>query len=262
MPAPESTINRRKRSFADMNAPDPDTQEMPSDTLIPIRLDVTVDNHRIQETFSWNPLEKQVSPQAFAIMLAADLNLPSMVHEPIVEQITEQIAAHTMPTNPFPSNTTAPQESRHIVHLDVRMGRLVVRDKFEWDLRENLNAADIFAERLCADLGLSTEHVPMVAHALRKQLVELMEFQDKRHPCPVLSEQHVLRATVDAWQPAVECLTVEQQEKLERKEKREARLQRRNRGKADLLGRSNARANGRPVRGRGSRRRNISRQTY
>ena len=51
------------------------------------------------------------------------------------------------------------EESRHIVRLDVRIGRVVIRDQFEWDLSERMNNADAFAERLCADLGLNTEHV-------------------------------------------------------------------------------------------------------
>lgn len=83
-------------------------------------------------------------------------------------------------------------------------------------------------------------HVPAVAHAIREQLVELAEFRDKRVPCPVVTEDGVVRPLreVPAWEPAVECLTVEEQERLERKEKREARLMRRNRGKAEVGGRA------------------------
>lgn len=251
MPAAES--NKRKRPASDMTPSEPNAP----DALIPIRVDVTVDNHRVQDTFSWNPFEKQVTPQIFAAMLATDLNLPAAVQAPIVEQMTEQIAA---------AHSSAPlahmvlPESRHVVHLHVRIGRLVIRDKFEWDLNEPLNCPDAFSETLCADLGLNTEHVPMVAHALRKQLAELAEFQDKRQSCSVVTESDAVRAQLDGWHPTVEMLTLEEQEKLERKEKREARLQRRNRGKADMFGRTYGRSNARPGRGRGSRRR-LSRQS-
>lgn len=207
----------------------------PLDTLIPIRIDVTVDNHHIQENVSWNPREKHLTPKAFAAMLCSDLNAPATAQAAIVEQMEEQIGAHVVPV--------IRTESRHIVRLDVRIGRVVVRDQFEWDLSEGLNSADAFSERLCADLGLNTEHVPTVAHAVRQQLVELAEFEDKRQGGPVLSEDNVVRPLFnsEAWQPSVECLTVDEQEKLERKERREARLNRRNRGKVDIYGRANGR---------------------
>lgn len=224
----------------------------PADALIPIRLDLTVDNHHIQETISWNADEKHITPSKFAAMFCADLNLPQSTQETIIEQITEQITSHDA--------RIIGQESRHVVRLDVRIGRVVVRDQFEWDLSENMNNADAFAERLCCDLGLGTEHVPMVAHGVREQLVELAEFEDKRQSGPVLGEHDVVRGLngMEGWQPSVECLTVEEQEKLERKEKREARLQRRNRGKADIHSRINGRSGiskGRST-GLSSRRRN------
>lgn len=247
MPGASLNVKKRKRDFISTNGPPP------PDVLIPIRLDVTVDNHHIHETISWNPNEKHVTPKTFAAMFCADLGLPLTVQELVVEQMNEQIAIH--------SAHTVQQESRHVVRLDVRIGRIVIRDQFEWDLSETLNNADAFAERLCADLGLNTEHVPMVAHAVREQLVELAEFEDKRQSGPVLTYRDVIRPlhAIDVWQPNVTCLTVEEQEKLERKEKREARLQRRNRGKADIY----SRFNGRPAigRGRGSRRRAPSRLT-
>lgn len=117
----------------------------------------------------------------------------------------------------------------------------MVRDQFEWDLA-CANSPEAFAEALCADLGLATQHVPAVAHAIREQLVELTEFQHKRASCPVLTQQDVIRTgPVNIWEPTVECLTVEETERLERKEKREARLQRRNRGKADAYSRPTGR---------------------
>lgn len=253
MLASTSPSTTRDRSWLHHLAPSLDarTAAPPApDTLIPIRLDVTVDNRRIQDTFSWNALETIVTPHAFAAMLIADLNLPSSAHAPIVEQINEQIAAHSV--------TPAHRESRHVVHLDVRIGRVVVRDQFEWDLADTSNAPDAFADCLCADLGLNTDHVPTVAHALREQLVELAHFQDKRQSCPVVTVSHAIRTNPTAWQPTVQCLTVDQQEKLERKEKREARLQRRNRGKADVFERPTPHI-GRSRNSRSSRRQLLSR---
>lgn len=202
----------------------------PSDALIPIRLDLTFDNRRVQETLSWNLLETQITPLTFASILAADLSLPDSARDTIADTIKEQIEAFVPPRQPQ-------KECRHVVRLDLRVGRIVIRDQFEWDLSSSENSPEAFAEALCADLGLNTEHVPHVAHAIREQLLELAEFQDKRQRCPVLKENDVIRLQgVEAWEPGVECLTVEEQERLERKERREARLMRRNRGKAEVYG--------------------------
>lgn len=240
--------NKKRKRDSDVNS------ASLTETLIPIKLDVSVENHRIQETFSWNPNEKHVTPKAFAAILCSDLGLPLSAQELIIEQMNEQISAQ--PTH------IIQQESRHIVRLDIRIGRIVVRDQFEWDLSENLNSADAFSERLCADLGLSTEHVPAVAYAVREQLVELAEFEDKRQSGPVIDQTNTIRPLLgsELWQPTVTCLTFEEQEKLERKEKREARLQRRNRGKVDTFGRQQGRVSS--GRGRGSRRRVLSRQSF
>lgn len=171
--------------------------------------------------------------------------------------MTEQIAVY-LPLAPIPAanDRDKHRECRHIVRLDLRIGRIVIRDQFEWDLAEPQNSPEGFAELLCKDLGLGTEHVAAVAHALREQLVELSEFRDKRPRCEVVGEGQVVRRLneVGRWEPAVECLTVEEQERLERKEKREARLLRRNRGKVERGGSSRARRAGESL----SRRRSLS----
>lgn len=199
---------------------------MASDSLIPIRLDLTIDHHRIQETFTWNATETHITPQTFANVLSSDLHLPDSARSQIAASITEQISSFVPPHQPQ-------RECRHVLRLDLRIGRVVIRDQFEWDLSAQ-NSPEAFAEALCADLGLATQHVPAVAHAVREQLVELTELSDKRAACPVLTDRDVIRKKFETWEPAVECLTVEETEKLERKEKRDARLQRRNRGKAEV----------------------------
>lgn len=226
---------RRAEPAADGAALPPGPQTEP---LVPIRLDLSLDGgRRVQETFMWNLRESSIAPQAFAAHLALDLGLPDSAREPIAEAMQEQIAAFVPPA------PRSEAECRHVVRLAVRVGRIVVRDQFEWDLQAPENNPEAYAERLCIDIGLGTEHVPAVAHAVREQLVELAEFRDKRQPCPVLREGDVVRdvAQVGAWEPAIECLSVEEQERLERKEKREARLMRRNRGKAEVYSRPSAR---------------------
>lgn len=219
----------------------PRSTEVSPDPLIPIRLDLTLDNHRVQESFSWNAAESHITPHTFAALLLNDLNLPDLHRNQVAEAIQEQITAFVPPTRPT-------NESRHIVRLDLRIGRIVLRDQFEWDLSAR-NSPEAFAERLCADVGLASQHVPAVAHAVREQLLEVSEFREKRVPCPVLKGPADVVRNGEQWQPAVECLSFEETERLERKERREARLVRRNRGKAEVYAKPSRR------RSRSSRRR-------
>ena len=115
-------------------------------------------------------------------MLCADLNLPNTAQEQLLEQMNEQISGHDLNVDAgvgidvdvdvgrdINVSDERKEESRHIVRLDVRIGRVVIRDQFEWDLSERMNNADAFAERLWSDLGLNTEHVGSVAHAISEQ---------------------------------------------------------------------------------------------
>lgn len=248
------TTHKRKRPSSVAVYPSPQTEP-----LVPIRLDLTLDNqHRLQDTFVWPLNDPQMTPHDFATQLAVDLNLSEAARDDIVHAMSEQIAVY-LPPAPIPADDENRRECRHTVRLDLRIGRIVIRDQFEWDLAEPQNSPEAFAELLCKDLGLGTEHVAAVAHALREQLVELFEFRDKRPRCEVVSEGHVVRRLreVGRWEPAVECLTTEEQERLERKEKREARLLRRNRGKVERGGKSRGRRTGESL----SRRRSMSMST-
>lgn len=280
--------NKHRRSFLENLTTTGEPPSLAPDDLIPIRVDVTVDGRRVQDAFSWNPDERAITPHAFAAVLVADLALPPSATAEIADQINEQISAHltaarvaaaSAPSPPkhailgaqparVPGATDASggkaggarraKECRHIVRLNVRVGGIVIRDQFEWDMNETDNNPDAFSEQLCADLGLNTEHVAIVVHALRTQLCEISQFQERRPGCPTVTPETALRANVEAWGPALQKLSPEEQQKLERKEIREARLQRRNRGKVENS--MSSRPSSRVQKARAGRRR-TSRQT-
>lgn len=219
-----------KRTNDDMAAAGP-----LSDPLVPVRLDLMVEGKHTTEMFTWNTTESLITPRDFASMLCCDLGLGNDAVEEVATSIQEQIDAFVPPKR----RRLDSGESRQVVQLNLRMGRVVLRDQFEWDLNSTENCPESFATQLCVEMGLGTEYAPAVAHAVRDQLNNLAEFEDKRARRAVVNARNVLRAPEEAghWEPRVECLSVEDQERLERKEKREARLQRRNRGKADAYGR-------------------------
>jgi len=55
----------------------------------------------------------------------------------------------------------------------VRIGRITVKDQFEWDINNPDNSPEDFAECLCADLGLGNDFVLPIAHQIREKVLEL-----------------------------------------------------------------------------------------
>lgn len=55
--------------------------------------------------------------------------------------------------------------------MDLQIGKVNLRDKFEWDLNNiKTNAPEVFSRQLAAELGLGGEYVGIIAHGIRDQL--------------------------------------------------------------------------------------------
>jgi SNF5 / SMARCB1 / INI1 len=224
-----------------------------TDNLIPIRLELNVGGSLVTEYFTWNQDEATVTPAEFAAQLVADLNMSPQATAGIATAIADQIAAGVGPAPVDPDEPPVddggdagtgdrdrPGEARQIVKFSVRVGRVVLKDQFEWDVAHAENKPEAFAETLSADLGLGREFVPAIAHGVREQLLGVTASQRRRAVCPPLNGRTAVRApsSVLAFEPVVECLSMSQQDNLERKEKREARLARRNREPTPKTGRA------------------------
>jgi len=59
-----------------------------------------------------------------------------------------------------------------VLKLDIRIGEIVVTDKFEWDINNPENKPEEFAINLCADLGLDSEFILPIAHSIKSQILE------------------------------------------------------------------------------------------
>uniref|UniRef100_A0A0K8R858 Putative swi-snf chromatin remodeling complex snf5 subunit n=1 Tax=Ixodes ricinus TaxID=34613 RepID=A0A0K8R858_IXORI len=46
------------------------------EVLVPIRLDMEIEGHKLRDTFTWNKNESQITPEQFAEILCDDLDLP------------------------------------------------------------------------------------------------------------------------------------------------------------------------------------------
>jgi len=57
------------------------------------------------------------------------------------------------------------------LQLDLQIGKVNLRDRFEWDLANDSSAApEVFSRQLASELGIGGEFVAIIAHAIREQL--------------------------------------------------------------------------------------------
>ncbi|KAI0344413.1 SNF5-domain-containing protein [Trametopsis cervina] len=162
----------------------PDALEMQArrtTALIPIRVEFETETHRIRDCFVWNLTENLITPEMFAQTFCMDLDLPPNPWvETIANQIRAQIEDHESVAavdfdldalNIYGPGEDEVPECRVILSIDVQIATYHLTDHIEWDLLSPLTP-ETFAMTLCADLGLSGEAVPLVAHAIHEELIK------------------------------------------------------------------------------------------
>lgn len=110
-------------------------------------------------------------------------NVSSGASSPMANGISTPAFAIT--AQPLPRDTTTsaalnpPDSHRCVLTLSINLQNRLYTDKFEWSLLHPPGFPEIFAKQTCADLGLSGEWVPGMAHAiyeaslrLKKDMVE------------------------------------------------------------------------------------------
>lgn len=151
--------------------------------LVPIRVEFETDTHRIRDCFVWNLHENLIKPEAFARAFCVDLDLPTYPWaETVANQIRAQLEEHEG-VAAVDFGIVEPEleeqlpegdevgECRVILSIDVQIGTYHLSDHIEWDLLSPLTP-EAFASKLCSELGLSGEAIPLVAHAVHEELVK------------------------------------------------------------------------------------------
>lgn len=130
-----------------------------------------------------SPAETLITPVQFANIFCADLELDMGYAEQVANQILAQIEEHAiMASLDLPVNTereelmlheddAGPGDCRVVLQIDVQISTKHLLDHVEWDLRSNLTPEE-FTAVLCADVGLSSEAKPMIAHAIHEELLK------------------------------------------------------------------------------------------
>lgn len=234
-----------------------------SERLIPIKLNIEYNSgtSKLVDFFMWNVEESLISPDQFATLLTADLDLPNHVNQEIVDSINKQIEEyHTISQTPLPMAA----EYFVIIELSVNLDKKLYEDKFEWDLQQTDITPEEFAETVVADIGLSLEFKPAIAHALHDTVLrlkrEILEgtYNNELNKYQQLSGlifERSIRIRTDSslhngnavWEPFIEILSPWEIEKREiERERNTRRLKRENmRREVDDLSGSKRRATGR-----------------
>ncbi|KAL9558748.1 hypothetical protein MBANPS3_000734 [Mucor bainieri] len=194
-----------------------------SEMLVPVRLDIDMDDVKLRDVFLWNMNENYLTPEKFAELLCEDLQLE---YHKFIKPIAESIRAQILDFESIQESELPNGGNNQIVeiNLDLQIGKVNLRDKFEWDLNNiKTNAPEIFSKQLASELGLGGEYVNIIAHGIRdqlfrhrKRLVEEFEGLDRRHPPSGNALDSGYRKITDAtkWAPKLEVLSNDELEKL------------------------------------------------
>ena len=160
------------------------------EALVPIRLDVESEKHKLRDTFTWNAHETTVPLDWFAEILCEDFAIPpdrsfiQLVQKSIQEQLSDY-HPHALNTDDdemdggeetngevdpaLPYTAYKDDDMRIPIRLDITVGTHNLSDQFDWDINNPDNNPERFAEQLCSDLALSAEFATAIAHSIREQ---------------------------------------------------------------------------------------------
>ncbi|CAH1230661.1 SWI/SNF-related matrix-associated actin-dependent regulator of chromatin subfamily B member 1-like isoform X1 [Branchiostoma lanceolatum] len=195
-----------------------------AEVLIPIRLDMEIDGHKLRDTFTWNKNEQIITPEQFGEILCDDLELPSLSFVPAIAQaIKTQIEAY-----PTDNILEEQKDQRVILKLNIHVGNISLVDQFEWDMSEKDNSPETFALKLCQELGLGGEFVTAIAYSIRGQLSwHQRTYAFSEAPLPTVEIAVRNQGEADQWCPFLETLTDAEMEKKIRDQDRNTRRMRR-----------------------------------
>ncbi|KAH7521330.1 hypothetical protein FEM48_Zijuj07G0021500 [Ziziphus jujuba var. spinosa] len=132
-----------------------------AENLVPIRLDIEVDDQRFKDAFTWNPSDPDSEIVVFAKRTVKDLKLP-----PVFSQLAD--------FRSFEGQDMYAGEKIVPIKLDLRVNHTLIKDQFLWDLNNFESDPEEFARNFCRDLAIDDPEVgPAIAFAIREQLYEI-----------------------------------------------------------------------------------------
>lgn len=154
------------------------------------------------------------------------------------------ISAIAIPMALMPNEHNPDDTYRCIVCLNINLQDILFTDKFEWSLLHPPGVAERFAKQTCADIGLSGEWIPAIAHAIYEAVLRLKkeacesggliggngnggEFDNLAVEGQDAGWRFDNEHLADEWEPKIERLSKEEIEKREGDRERQIRRLRR-----------------------------------
>ncbi|KAI9594469.1 hypothetical protein BDF19DRAFT_444922 [Syncephalis fuscata] len=235
-PAPKQPTRRVMRRTHHVSSTDEEVSinAEKGERLVPVRVDIDQDNFKIRDCFLWNLNEELQTPERFAEIFCDDIDLPAVQY---AHTIAAMIRGQLQEYEQVEEAALEDEEARVAITLDLQVGQLYLRDRFEWDLQSD-TPPEAFARQLAADLGIGGEFLPLIAYSIREQLYRYRRDRLYGSGAGVDDDDVELASeplytgfrTIDeaeAWSPVVELLTSEEVEKMVMDKERSTRRLRR-----------------------------------
>lgn len=197
------------------------------EVLVPIRLNFDFGPGKtLDECFTWNLCETDITPEEFAEDLCYDLELGQEHVSEISSSVKRQLATfekslHLVRQFQLESSLRSQSHSQgtqrdvsvdnNLVQICINISQegIHLEDAFEWDIRNDDSLAERFAHVLVADLGLPRTFEVAVAHSIREQVhahrIAVSHLEDNVNPFgrPVIRTGVRPIQDISKWTPKV-----------------------------------------------------------
>lgn len=168
---------------------------------VPIRIDIELEGRRFRDTITWESQEPHFTPHTFAEIVCEEQKLPSGFVKEITRTVEQKLSR-------YERYHTGNYECLQVLEIEVRVDNLVLRDRFIWDINCVQNSPELFAQALCADLGLGGDVAVSISNAIREKICFFQKQQQKvMHTPEPIAE--IYRQRPEDWEPKLRIMNNE-----------------------------------------------------
>ena len=180
-PREKPRLGKRTTSPLKWSRKDLREQSEHPEELVPIRIEVDWDKIRLRDTFTWNLHDRIVTVEVFAAQFIEDMGIKPPAAQPVFDLVVHQIKEQLNDYHPFaysaedaldpelPYSAYKNDDMRILIKLNITIGVHTLVDQFEWDINNEQNDPEKFAEVMARELSLSGEFKTAIAHCIREQ---------------------------------------------------------------------------------------------
>lgn len=223
-----------------------------NEDLVPVRLEFDQERDRffLRDTLLWNKNDRLIRIEEFVDDMMKDYRYAKHVRDQFADTVINSIKEQLLEYQPNPFRELKQERSggddmRIKIKIDIVVGQNQLVDQFEWDISNQENSPEEFAECMCQELSLPGEFMTAIAHSIREQVHmyhkslsllgynfdgSVVEDDDIRSRIlPTVTVDDVLRAPSDskAYTPNLLQISAMELERLDKDKDRDTRRKRR-----------------------------------